>query len=190
MLPTLRTVPVQTFLGRWLSSGLLRRAIWLTFTDVSEVLAASIIRALMMEAASTSEKSVNFNQTTLRNNPEDSHLHTRRRENLKFHRIYSSFRNGSRVPAPSSNMNRIKYRLMWSIEWIHTNHKNGTKMSMVVFWVVTPCGLTMEAVCSSETLVPTYKSTRHHNPQDHHGNLHRRENLKSLIGNKNTEGTK
>jgi hypothetical protein len=39
--------------------------------------------ALMMEAASTSETWVNFYQTTRRNNPEDSHLHTRRRENLK-----------------------------------------------------------------------------------------------------------
>jgi hypothetical protein len=48
------------------------------FTDVSEVLAACIIRA-MMEAASISETSVNFYQTIRRNNPEDSHLHTRRR---------------------------------------------------------------------------------------------------------------
>jgi hypothetical protein len=48
------------------------------------VLAASII-ALMMEVASTSEMSVKFYQTTRRNNPEDSHLHTRRRENLKSH---------------------------------------------------------------------------------------------------------
>jgi hypothetical protein len=39
--------------------------------------------ALMMEAASTSETPVHFNQTTRRNNPDDSHLHTRRRENLK-----------------------------------------------------------------------------------------------------------
>jgi hypothetical protein len=31
---------------RWPSSGLLRRAIWKKFTDVSEVLAASIIRAM------------------------------------------------------------------------------------------------------------------------------------------------
>jgi hypothetical protein len=40
------------------------------------MLAASIIRApitLMMEAASTSETSTNFCQTTRRNNPEDSH---------------------------------------------------------------------------------------------------------------------
>jgi hypothetical protein len=39
----------------------------------------------MMEAASTSETFVNFYQTTLCNNPEDSHLDTRRRENLKSH---------------------------------------------------------------------------------------------------------
>jgi hypothetical protein len=47
------------------------------------VLSASNIIALMMEAASTPETSVSFYQTTRRNNPEDSHLHTRRRENLK-----------------------------------------------------------------------------------------------------------
>jgi hypothetical protein len=49
------------------------------------VLVASIIReiTLMMEAASTSETSVNFYQNTRRCNPEDSHLHSRRRENLK-----------------------------------------------------------------------------------------------------------
>jgi hypothetical protein len=34
-----------------------------------------------MEEASTSETSVNVYQTTRRNNPEDSHLHIRRREN-------------------------------------------------------------------------------------------------------------
>jgi hypothetical protein len=35
---------------------------------------------------STSETSVNVYQTTRRNNPEDSQLHTRRRENLKPHK--------------------------------------------------------------------------------------------------------
>jgi hypothetical protein len=39
--------------------------------------------AVMMEAVSTSETLVNFYQTSRRNNPEDSRLHTRRRENLK-----------------------------------------------------------------------------------------------------------
>jgi hypothetical protein len=51
------------------------------------VLAASIIGALMMKAASTSETSVNFYQTLRRNNPEDSNLHNRRRENLKSHNV-------------------------------------------------------------------------------------------------------
>jgi hypothetical protein len=37
----------------------------------------------MMEAARTSETLVNFYQTTRRYNPEDSRLHTHRRENLK-----------------------------------------------------------------------------------------------------------
>jgi hypothetical protein len=48
------------------------------FTDISEVLAASNIR-------STSETSVNFYQTTWRNKPVDSHLHTRHCQNLKSH---------------------------------------------------------------------------------------------------------
>jgi hypothetical protein len=48
------------------------------------VLAASIA-LIMMEEASTSETSVNFYQTTRRNNPEDSHLHARRRKNLNSH---------------------------------------------------------------------------------------------------------
>jgi hypothetical protein len=39
--------------------------------------------ALMMEAARTSETLVNFYQTTWHYKPEDSHLHTHRRENLK-----------------------------------------------------------------------------------------------------------
>jgi hypothetical protein len=44
-----------------------------------------VLIALMMEAARTSETLVNFYQTTLRYNPEDSHLRAHRRENLKFY---------------------------------------------------------------------------------------------------------
>jgi transcriptional regulator of nitric oxide reductase len=40
---------------------------------------------LTMQAANTSVTSANFYQTTRRNNPEDNHRHTRRRENLKSH---------------------------------------------------------------------------------------------------------
>jgi hypothetical protein len=45
----------------------------------------------MMEAASTSKTLVNFYWTTQRNNQEDSHLHTRRRENLTS-RLLSNLR--------------------------------------------------------------------------------------------------
>jgi hypothetical protein len=48
----------------------------------------SKIIALMMEAASTSETLMNFYQTARRNNPEGSHLHTRRREKVKFHFLH------------------------------------------------------------------------------------------------------
>jgi hypothetical protein len=43
--------------------------------------------ALMMEAVRTSETSVNINLTTRRYIPEESKLHTRRRENLKSHMV-------------------------------------------------------------------------------------------------------
>jgi hypothetical protein len=57
--------------------------------DVSEVLAASIIKAMavIMESASIYETSANFYQTTRSNAPENSHLHTRHRQNLKAHKI-------------------------------------------------------------------------------------------------------
>jgi hypothetical protein len=45
--------------------------------------ARGLLIALMMEAARTSETLVSFYQTTRRCNPEDSYLHTHRRENLK-----------------------------------------------------------------------------------------------------------
>jgi hypothetical protein len=41
------------------------------------------VYVLMIEAARTSERLVNLYQTTRRYNPEDSHLRTHRRENLK-----------------------------------------------------------------------------------------------------------
>jgi hypothetical protein len=55
-------------------------------TDVSEVRAASIIRAMIaltMEAKFISETSVDIQLRTRQYIPEDSELHTRRRENLK-----------------------------------------------------------------------------------------------------------
>jgi hypothetical protein len=59
-------------------------------TDVSEVRAASII-ALMLEAACTSEMSVDIYLTTWQYIPEDSELYIRRHENLKSHKNQSLF---------------------------------------------------------------------------------------------------
>jgi hypothetical protein len=36
----------------------------------------------------------------------------------------------------------------------------------------------MEAACPFEKLVPAYKPKWSHNPEDHHGHLHSRVNLK------------
>jgi hypothetical protein len=44
----------------------------------------------MMEAARISETLVNFYQATRRYNPEDSNLHTHRRENLKSYLVFEN----------------------------------------------------------------------------------------------------
>jgi hypothetical protein len=44
--------------------------------------------ALMVEAARTSEMLVNFYQTTRLYNPEDNHLRTHRRENLRSYYMF------------------------------------------------------------------------------------------------------
>jgi hypothetical protein len=50
--------------------------------------------------------------------------------------------------------------------------------ALLVFWVVMPCGLvggtdvSDECIASTfgaETLIPTHKCTRRHNPDDYHG---------------------
>jgi hypothetical protein len=44
-----------------------------------------------------------------------------------------------------------------------------------------PSALKMEAVCSSETFVSTYKSTWHYKPEDQHRHLHHHKNLEFQI---------
>jgi hypothetical protein len=53
--------------------------------------AVSIIVLMMEAAASTSETLVNFYKTTRRYNPEDSHLRSHRRENLKSYLLMLVF---------------------------------------------------------------------------------------------------
>jgi hypothetical protein len=55
-------------------------------------------------------------------------------------------------------------------------------MTMLVFWFsIPPLSLVLkkEAVCFTETLISTHKSTRRYNSEDQHQHLYRRENLKS-----------
>jgi hypothetical protein len=66
-------------------------------TDVSEVRAASIIRAVMIETERISETSVDIQLRTQQYIPEDSELHTRRRENFKSHTSYCLCRWGETV---------------------------------------------------------------------------------------------
>jgi phage-related protein len=60
--------------SRWPFSGLLHLVVWLNFTDISE-------------AASISETSANFFQTSKWNDTEDSYLHTLCHENRKSEEI-------------------------------------------------------------------------------------------------------
>jgi hypothetical protein len=62
-------------------------------TDDSEVLIGATIRAIFPRggrclAIHTSETSVCFYETARRSIPEYCHLHTRRRENLKYHQHF------------------------------------------------------------------------------------------------------
>jgi hypothetical protein len=74
-----RKYSVRMAAWRKLSSCMLRRVVWYVLTDVSENLrpTASII-ALMMSAVTSFVTSDNIYQTTRRNIPEDTHVHTRR----------------------------------------------------------------------------------------------------------------
>jgi hypothetical protein len=77
--------------------------------DITAMLTASII-ALITEAVNTSETSVNlYYQTTRHNLPEDSHLHTRRRENLKHSQQQIS-------PNKYAQKSRCKYNRLASFE--------------------------------------------------------------------------
>jgi hypothetical protein len=62
------------------------RVLNLMSTEVSEVRAASVIRAVM-EAARTSETSVDIQLRTRQYIPEYSELHIRRCKNLKSHTV-------------------------------------------------------------------------------------------------------
>jgi hypothetical protein len=73
---------------------------------------------LMMEAASTSETSVNFYQTTRRNNPEDSHLHSTGMSGQHFPRNGSAMKYQRSWLLPGLNSTPCEY---WAAELINRN---------------------------------------------------------------------
>jgi hypothetical protein len=66
----------------WLGLDMMKRKI-LPLPGIFAVSVHFRLIALMMEAVSTPETTINFYETTRRNIPEGCHLHIRRRENLK-----------------------------------------------------------------------------------------------------------
>jgi hypothetical protein len=81
--------------------------------------------ALMMEAASISETSVSFYKSPRRNNPEDSHLLTRRRENLKSHREWRWLSSGMLSRVVWYKLTDVSQVILspvrWKQEWAHTS---------------------------------------------------------------------
>jgi hypothetical protein len=75
---------------------------------------------VMMETASSSETSVDIYQTTRRNIPEGSYLHTRRRENLISHPVrliseLSSFEEKETLRPWSDAKRKMFLALRWCI---------------------------------------------------------------------------
>jgi hypothetical protein len=71
---------------RRMSSGILRLKSGRSLLMFQRCLLPPSSIALILEAANTSEMSVNFYQTTWHNIPGDCHLYTRHHENLKSHK--------------------------------------------------------------------------------------------------------
>jgi hypothetical protein len=128
----------------------------------------------MMETASTSETLVNFYHTTRRYKPEDSHLYF--------------FINVNKLREIVKNL-----RLLSSSETYLITVGATRLFSIVVFWILTRCGL----VCGDKrfrgiyrlhlqgkdtflrNVETTYKTTWRDNSEDRNRHLHRRENLKT-----------
>jgi hypothetical protein len=92
----------------------MRRVDWQKFIDVTKVLTASIFRAttkpraLIMEAAATSERQRTSARLHGANDPEDGHLHCRRSEKLKSH-IYVNEADKAVLPFTTLHLTTDKF---------------------------------------------------------------------------------
>jgi hypothetical protein len=68
-----------------------------------------------------------------------------------------------------------------AVPYISAAIQQGFPVSTLLFAVVITLALKMESLYSSETLVPTYKSTRRYYAEDRHGHLHRPESFLSQL---------
>jgi hypothetical protein len=84
-----------------------------------------------MGAASTSETSVNFYQTTRQNNTEHSYLHTRRRENLKSHKLKNV-----PIKLTSDELNKLYFIFITSVIFENDDHKILHRISWIFFYNV------------------------------------------------------
>jgi hypothetical protein len=92
-------------------------------------------------AASTSEMSVNFYQTTRRNNPEDRHLHTCRREILKSH-----------PDEPSSHGYTYFFKLCFNID-LSFMTRSPMRSLLCMNYTTLPCALHAPPISSSPDLI-------------------------------------
>jgi hypothetical protein len=88
----------------------------------------------MIEATSTSETSINFYRTTRRYNPEDSHLHTRRRGNLKSYSLESV----------TNSYNLIKYNLNYQPDGCSNSRDGRTILRQEAITHYTKCNPSYE----------------------------------------------
>jgi hypothetical protein len=88
----------------------------------------------MMQAASTSETSVNFYRTTRRNNTEDSHLHTHRLEELKFHNFKQFLEMYVKINVYNAEEHLCIFHFYKGCVWdVEVNVENALEESMCVY---------------------------------------------------------